>query len=180
LNISDLCNDGGAILHALPASNYCGHGFFQFSPELFFSVYSNANGYTETEVFIADLSRESIWFQVERPENGQRAEVTSATPLIVLCRTVKSKTFSHENVQQSDYKHVWDLHTSGEDTAVRKGNGIVEKIFAAGKRVEFPVGLYRLLDRYRMHTRLKGETALSNKNRHLTKRRISDLLRGAR
>ena len=39
-NITKLCKVGGQILHALPANNNCGHGFWQFSPELFFAMYS--------------------------------------------------------------------------------------------------------------------------------------------
>ena len=33
-NCSSLCKPGGQIIHILPANNYCGHGFWQFSPEL--------------------------------------------------------------------------------------------------------------------------------------------------
>jgi 2-polyprenyl-3-methyl-5-hydroxy-6-metoxy-1,4-benzoquinol methylase len=29
-----LCKPGGQILHMLPSNNWCGHGFWQFSPEL--------------------------------------------------------------------------------------------------------------------------------------------------
>ena len=42
-NCSLLCKPGGQILHVLPANNLCGHGFWQFSPELFFSLYSKVN-----------------------------------------------------------------------------------------------------------------------------------------
>ena len=38
-NISALCKIGGKIIHSLPANNNCGHGFWQFSPELFFNLY---------------------------------------------------------------------------------------------------------------------------------------------
>ena len=44
-NLSEMCEEGGQILHMLPANNFCGHGFWQFSPELFFSLYSGKNGY---------------------------------------------------------------------------------------------------------------------------------------
>jgi len=36
-NCSLICNkSGGQIVHILPSNNYCSHGFWQFSPELFF------------------------------------------------------------------------------------------------------------------------------------------------
>jgi len=63
-NISDLCAVGGQILHVLPANNLCGHGFFQFAPELFLSLYSERNGFAETQVFLADVANEKEWFEV--------------------------------------------------------------------------------------------------------------------
>ena len=106
--LSELTRPGGQILHVLPANNYCGHGFYQFSPELFFSLYNEANGYRDTRVFLADLSRFDRWFEVSRPTNGQRANVHGGEPLYILARTVRAgETFSHERVQQSDYVHRW-------------------------------------------------------------------------
>jgi len=54
-NVTRLCAPGGQIIHSLPANNFCNHGFWQFSPELFFSLYSDKNGYSETEIFLADV-----------------------------------------------------------------------------------------------------------------------------
>src|SRR5258708_37485432 len=65
-NLSGLCASGGQIVHVLPANNFCGHGFWQFSPELFFSLYSAASGYGETEVFLADLRDPGEWFEVKQ------------------------------------------------------------------------------------------------------------------
>ena len=109
-NVSALCKVGGQILHALPANNYCGHGFWQFSPELFFSLYSTSNGYTETRIFIADMEDESHWYEVKKPRAGQRAEVVSHVPLILLVRTKKGGAVRHDSVQQSDYSHAWEVN----------------------------------------------------------------------
>ena len=107
-NCSLLCKPGGQIIHILPANNFCGHGFWQFSPELFFSLYSNKNGYQDTEVFLADLSNTTKWFKVKTPENGRRANAYSCSELYVMVRTVLSRAdFSHHNVQQSDYVFEW-------------------------------------------------------------------------
>jgi hypothetical protein len=107
-NVSAMCAHQGQILHMGPANNFCGHGFWQFSPELFFSLYSEANGYEETQVFLADMTNERIWFEVRKPQDGMRAEVMSAAALSVLVRTRKIGRFSHENVQQSDYLYSWE------------------------------------------------------------------------
>ncbi len=107
-NCSLLCKAGGQIIHALPANNFCGHGFWQFSPELFFSLYSSENGYADTEVFLADLADLDRWFKVKRPGNGQRINISSRTPVYVLVRTILEGTdFAHDHVQQSDYVYNW-------------------------------------------------------------------------
>ena len=37
---SALCKKGGQILHVMPSNNFSDAGFYQFSPELLFSLYS--------------------------------------------------------------------------------------------------------------------------------------------
>ena len=108
-NISLFLRPGGQILHALPANNFCGHGFWQFSPELFLSLYSETNGYAETEVFLADLGDIERVYQVRKPSQGKRVNVLSCRELYVLVRTVLTKSnFTHHHVQQSDYLHLWE------------------------------------------------------------------------
>jgi hypothetical protein len=119
LNCSKFCKPGAQILHMLPASNCCGHGFWQFSPELFFSLYSDRNGYSDTEVFLADLSKTSKWFRVKPPAPGERINVHSISEAYVLVRTVlKESNFNHSGVQQSDYAFEWE---NGGSTSERAG-----------------------------------------------------------
>ncbi len=171
-NISTLCNVGGQVLHVLPAINFCGHGFWQFSPELFFSLYCEANGYRDTEVFLADLANEEEWFEVERPTQGQRAEVISSSPVYVLCRTLKTGPFSHDAVQQSDYVQRWE-----DQQAPKKHNKTILLLKKAIKRSPF---LYRVSSsactRIRSARKALTPIRLSSANRHLRKRYISELL----
>lgn len=119
-NISEMCRVEGQIIHIVPANNMCGHGFWQFSPELFFSLYTESNGYSDTEVYLADMSEDKRWFKVRRPLNGMRAEVKSDYELMVMVRTVlRTRDFSHQQVQQSDYVHRWTEGKSESDEAVR-------------------------------------------------------------
>lgn len=167
-NISLLCANGGQILHCLPANNYCGHGFWQFSPELFFSLYSTENGYSETQVFIADLDDETVWYEVIPPRGGQRVAIWSDTRLFALCRTVRRGNFSHENVQQSDYVFLWNKdtrHTAPQDTPTRRA-----LLKAVLKQNRFTRFMYKKLT---SGLGLKGESLRLNPS--LIKRRISDL-----
>jgi len=107
-NCSLLLKPGGQVIHVLPANNFCGHGFWQFSPELFFSLYSAANGYKDTEVYLADPSSRREWFRVKAPGNGARVNVHTSKALFVLVRSVVvGKSFHHEEVQESDYLTIW-------------------------------------------------------------------------
>ncbi len=173
-NISSLCAKGGQIIHVLPANNFCGHGFWQVSPELFFSLYSQNNGYSETEVFLADLRNNSCWFEVKQPVNGQRANVVSGSPLYVLCRTRKTAQFSHEHVQQSDYVHHWE--NQSRETIVRKP--AIESVKRIIKRNHtlFRWSLAAYEETKDRISNLITPRTLSSRNRYLKKHRVSDLL----
>lgn len=101
-NCSLLCRPGGQILHLLPANNYCGHGFWQFSPELFFSLYSSTNGYENTEVFLCNNNNTSKWYQVAEPINGNQVNIVSSHGVFVMARTfIRDTNFTHKKVRQS-------------------------------------------------------------------------------
>ena len=107
-NIALLAAPGAQIVHVVPGNQFCGHGFWQMSPELFYSMYSRENGFAETEVFVANLHDESNWFAVDAPTGGKRIEIASATPLYLLVRTVKRSATAALAVQQSDYAFEWE------------------------------------------------------------------------
>ena len=52
-NVVRMLRPGGRVLHVSPASNFANHGFYQFSPTLFFDYYE-ANGFVEPRAFIAE------------------------------------------------------------------------------------------------------------------------------
>jgi len=173
-NLSSLCAPGGRIIHVLPANNFCGHGFWQFSPELFFSLYSDASGYCGTEVFLADLRDKSKWFEVEQPKNGRRAEVTSSSPLYVMCMTTKLGEVFPDNIQQSDYVHYWDRSANMPQLE----SGLVPALKSIIKGRSY---LHWFVVRTRDFARrvigpVTNPTSLSDRNRHLRKSNVSDLL----
>ena len=106
-NALTMCAVGGQIIHGLPANNQCNHGFWQFSPELFFSLYSSANGFVQTEVFIADVGEPDFWYRLECPPNGRWDYVASSRALYVFVRTVKGTNAGFKSVQQAAYVNDW-------------------------------------------------------------------------
>lgn len=108
INASSLLKTGGRIMHVLPSNNFGGHGFYQYSPELFFSLYSEENGYIETEVYVKSSVSSKTYFRVKKPLNGERAQITSIYPVYVCVSTKKIKEVDQLIVQQSDYVSLWD------------------------------------------------------------------------
>ena len=119
-NISRLVKPGGQILHMTPSNNWCGHGFYQFSPEFFFAVYSEQRGFSDVEVLLAREGNYKTWYRVEKPRNGQRAEIHTGLPVTCLVRAKKyaSNPLSTA-VQQSDYITLWHENGPGPSGVVR-------------------------------------------------------------
>ncbi|MEQ1290679.1 hypothetical protein LZP46_13670 [Acinetobacter sp. SCLZS86] len=106
-NTINTCKIGGTILHILPADGFCGHGFYQFTPEFFFSLYSKENGFIDTEVFLSDLYDPQKWYKVNRPDNGQRINIRTKNETYVIVRTTRNAD-KPILLQQSDYTHIWN------------------------------------------------------------------------
>tara|TARA_Y100000996_G_C22487499_1_gene628801 strand:- start:223 stop:1074 length:852 start_codon:yes stop_codon:yes gene_type:complete len=106
-NISDLCKLDGHIIHCLPANNNCGHGFWQFSPELFFNIYREENGFIETEIFLINLFDKDNWYKVKKQQKGERLELNSIEPLYLLVKTKKVGKNLFQKINQSDYEYQW-------------------------------------------------------------------------
>ncbi len=170
-NLSQICCYGGQIIHVLPANNQCGHGFWQFSPELFYSLYSKANGYAETKVFIASLDNETYWYEVKTPSNGERANITSIAPLYVLCRAKKVSNFSHTSVQQSDWVHIWSGKDIPDPEDPRRPRSFFQRIVINYiKRSPFSSMLRVANNEFR------SKVSVSVRNPYLLKRSVADLI----
>lgn len=174
-NISLLCENGGQVIHVLPANNFCGHGFWQFSPELFFSLYSAANGYHETEVFLADLANRHAWFEVTCPRDGRRAEIRSRTEVYALCRTVKRSEIFPGNIQQSDYMHAWGAKPDSRSHPTQT-SGMARRIMTRIPALQ-RFGRFVYLKARESVNAVTNSKRLSSRNRHLKRRSISTLLR---
>jgi SAM-dependent methyltransferase len=176
-NIATMCKPGGRIIHSLPANNYNGHGFWQFSPELFFSLYATANGFADTEVYIAELDDEQNWWKAAVPANGVRVEYTSASRSYVLAVTRKQAANTGQNVQQSDYVVNWEQGHVAVPAKQRSMRGIIHSAL-----IRAPL-MWRLADVVvplpNSHSDA-GSHRLSASNRHYTKVPIDALLTSSR
>ncbi|MBV8176627.1 MAG: class I SAM-dependent methyltransferase [Verrucomicrobia bacterium] len=94
---------GGRLMSFTPADGLMGHGFFQFSPELFFRACGSANGFEVERMLISYLRR---WYEVRDPAQvGHRVEASIGGPAIlcVTTRRCEIKPIFGEWPIQSDY-----------------------------------------------------------------------------
>lgn len=117
-NLMKMLKVGGRIFIATPANNQCGHGFYQFSPELMFRIFTEANGFAINRVlmFEADypsieLSKNHVVYEVTDPaEVYSRVGIVGSKPVTMIVDAVKTADVPlfETPPQQSDYAAVWD------------------------------------------------------------------------
>jgi len=123
-NSMDMVKVGGHLILFTPANNYFGHGFYQFSPELFYRVLSDENGFKvermvalENDIaFSKILGHEytfeinSPWYEVADPDSlRKRVLLLNDRPTTLLIQATRIRvapTFS-TYPQQSDYAAIW-------------------------------------------------------------------------
>jgi SAM-dependent methyltransferase len=109
-NCMEMVKLGGHFLGVTTANNYCGHGFYQFSPELFFRVFSSENGFVTERVLISEVHPNATWFEAVDPDTvKQRVEFINDRPtyILVQARRLAEKEVFRKPPQQSDYVSVW-------------------------------------------------------------------------
>ena len=118
-NCMDMVRVGGHFLAIAPANNYFGHGFYQFSPELFYRVLSKANGFELERMMLYEETYENDWYEVADPEAvKERVTLVNSEPsllLIIARKTADVATLSMP--QQSDYARAWESADSRTENA---------------------------------------------------------------
>lgn len=108
-NCAHLVKLGGYIVHNLPFHNWALHGLYQFSPELFFQLYSVENGFTDTEIFIADINNSSTWYRFSPGSSDSLVKLRSRRVLSLLVKTRRSApSEARFYVYQKFYVHSWN------------------------------------------------------------------------
>jgi SAM-dependent methyltransferase len=127
---------GGRVLIQTPANNYFGHGFYQFSPELFFRVFSAPQGFRTRRVVVFEHFFpchffEAPWFEVRDPDEARaRVQLVGKRPLLMMVEAekVEERPIFETPPQQSDYTRAW---ARGDATA-----GLVHRNLPLGRRLK--------------------------------------------
>jgi hypothetical protein len=121
-NYMSLVRIGGDVFICTTANNLCGHGFYQFSPEFFYRVFNEANGFRiesvcmiETPFHLVEKSSRQRVFKVADPASvGKRMVIVTDKPvsIYVQARRIADRPLFAEPPHQSDYRAKWTAPAS--------------------------------------------------------------------
>lgn len=127
-NAMRLVRPHGHFITITTANNYCGHGFYQFSPELMYRVLSPANGFEIEGLFLHEISGRldaaTIWQIVDPATLGRRINIRNSVPtlMMVVARRTSDTNPLRDFPQQSDYVQTWQADSTKSvriDTGLR-------------------------------------------------------------
>jgi SAM-dependent methyltransferase len=126
-NYMNLVKVGGSLFICTNANNLCGHGFYQFSPEFFYRVFTEANGFEveslcliETPlIFVEKSARQRVFSVVDPASVGKRAVIVTDRPvsIYVHARRTADRPLFAQAPCQSDYSTRWN-DADDDDTSV--------------------------------------------------------------
>jgi hypothetical protein len=131
-NCMDMLQVGGHYISISPANNQCGHGFYQFSPELFFSLFESKHGFKVIVIAVGidpPGSTAHEWYAVEDPRRVKKIVTLSnayPTNLLVIAEKIAKTEKVELQPMQSDYELVWEVYNSIEnDIHIEKENSLL-------------------------------------------------------
>lgn len=144
-NCMEALKPGGHFIAITPANNMMGHGLYQFSPELYFRIFSEENGFSTKLVLIGicdDKGEIFQWYRVTDPNKVKnRVMLCNGYPAYMLVVAQKKatteifKTYPY----QSDYVTIWTKNKEQQPSAAA---GIKTKI-----RKALPPGVSEFISR---------------------------------
>jgi len=108
-NIKKMLKLNGIFAGLAVGNNSLGHGFYQFSPELYRTVFSEEAGYQIHSLQLIENTDIPNFIDLPTPPKGERQEMrTKDVPIYVCFIIEKIKEVSDtKNFQQSDYLKNW-------------------------------------------------------------------------
>lgn len=146
-NCMDMVGENGHFISITPSNNNFGHGFYQFSPELFYRVLSKDNGFNINSMYYYDSKFSPKWKSVEDPERvGKRVTLINNKPLflVVLAQRERITSLLEKTPQQSDYQTLWQDHNKNSN-GKSASTSIIKRIKSIFP-ITFRIWLFRKLN----------------------------------
>ncbi len=157
-NCMEMVSEDGHFLAITPTNNHAGHGFYQFSPELFFRIFCAENGFELEHLIVFEETLNSPWYEVTDPQTiNERVMLVNENPtmLLIIARKVRTVEIFGSVPQQSDYLTAWNT-----------GNRPKHQLNATSKIGRIPAAILR-----RIKMRIDRKTGMLNR-RHAHYRKV--------
>jgi hypothetical protein len=152
-NLMRLVKVGGIAYTNGPCNNLCGHGFYQFSPDLMYRVFSIANGFEILFVRLEKTRYEPVvlttWhpvYEVKDPrEAGTRVKLVTAVPVQIqaMARRINDCEPFETPMIQSDYAPDFEVREGGQSAMFRKIKSVIYHTLPHSAISRHVFGLYR-------------------------------------
>jgi len=141
-NCMEMLEVGGHFTSITPANNLLGHGFYQFSPELFYRILSEENGFSLIDMFLFEGRKDDEWYSVIDPNKlGERVLLENASQayLLILAKKIKIVDIFAHPPQQSDYVKIWNSAEINSRHQMKKKDGFMTKLVKNWRRTPFHI-----------------------------------------
>jgi SAM-dependent methyltransferase len=138
-NCMDMLRVSGLLVISTPSNNFLGHGFYQFSPELFYRLFSPENGFRVERMLAFDCARGGPRYEVRDPkEMGRRVELLATGCRVQLwVEARKIRPVAHDQFavpQQSDYVRQWTKRENSEPPPAGRYQPLKQALAARGDK----------------------------------------------
>lgn len=123
-NCMEMVKPGGHFIGITPTNNFLGHGFYQFSPELFYRIFNAENGFKMKKMYLFFADHKSPVYDVSDPlEVKERVKLKNSKEsfLFYVAQKIENKDIFSVTPQQSDYQYI--LWEEGNSKKVSKKQG---------------------------------------------------------
>jgi SAM-dependent methyltransferase len=135
-NATLMVRPGGRFISLTQTNNFCGHGFYQFSPELYYRFLCPANGFAMESCILWEDIPGSSFYQVPDPDAVKdRINLTSEFGVYMFVQAKRQGQVSRNFIpQQSDYVRLWEGKPPDANRKI-KTPGRSQKVKATFKRI---------------------------------------------
>ena len=134
-NYNKMLKPNGRIIHVLPSNNYIDHGFYMFSPTLFWDYYSANNWEIKDSLFIrqpreADRGLWHIYdYSPHCLDTISYSGFKGIYAIFFIVRKTGKSTFN-ASVQQGFYTQRWKSESNAENVKLKRDNPYKKKMVA--------------------------------------------------
>lgn len=157
-NAMKMVEIGGHLMIITGGNNFFGHGFYQFSPELFYRTLSEENGFNVKRMIAAEVRGD--WYEVADPKKIKgRVELINdkQTYLMVLAEKTVDKPLFANTPQQSDYVEMWE--SENQSLASNENTGKIKDLL---KRSDFLYQTLTTIKQKQLDETIRREKSFAN------------------